>query len=76
MSNKLEKLTDEFDTVSEDGQQFHMLVYTTMIMINDRSGSKMVEVSKRICTLNEQSCNRIDDDTFDIVELDLRVKRV
>ena len=78
MSEKWEELTDEFDAVSEDGQQFHMLVYTTMIDASSRSNPNAAPLAglKRICTSDGQNCNRIDDDTFEIVGMDVRVKRV
>lgn len=78
MSKKWEELTKEFDAVSEDGQQFHMLVYTTMIdaSTKDDPQAAPIEGFKRTCTSYGQSCNRIDDDTFEIVVLGLRVKRI
>lgn len=78
MSKKWEELTDEFDAVSDDGQQFRMLVYTTMIDASSASNPNAapLEGFKRICTSDGQNCNRIDDDTFEIVGLSLQVKRV
>ena len=77
MSKNWEELTDEFDAVSEDGQQFRMLVYTTMIDVSSKSNPNAapLEGLKRICTSDGQNCNRIDDDTFEIVGLGLQVKR-
>jgi len=76
MAKKWEELTDEFDAASDDGQRFHMLVYTTMIDAGAMSQPNAVPLLKRICTLDGQVCNRIDDSTFEIVGLGLRVKRV
>ena len=71
MSKKREELTDEFDAVSEHGEQFGMLVYTTMIDVSSMStpNAAPLEGLKRICTSEGQNCNRIDDDTFEIVGL-------
>ena len=77
MSKNWEELTDEFDAVSEDGQQFRMVVYTTMIDVSSMSNPNAapLEDLKRICTSDGQNCNQIDDDTFEIVGLGLQVKR-
>lgn len=78
MSKKWEELTDEFYGVSAEGQRFRMLEYTTML--DDTAMSKPnappVKGLKRICTSKGHHCNRIDADTFEIVELGLQVKRV
>lgn len=77
MSKKWEELTDEFNAVSEDGQEFRLLVYTTMIDPSSMSNPNAapLEGLKRICTSDGQNCNRIDDDTFEIGGLGLRMKR-
>lgn len=78
MSRKWEELTDEFDTDSEDGQRFHILIYTTMIDASTLSNPSAAPLKglKRACTSEGHNCNRIDDDTFEIVDLGLQVKRV
>lgn len=78
MSKEWEELTDEFDAVSDDGQQFHMLVYTTMTEVSSLSNQNAAPLKgfKRICTSDGQDCNRIDNNTFEIVELGIRVKRI
>jgi hypothetical protein len=78
MSKKWDALTDEFDAVSEDGRRFRMLVYTTMIDARSMSNPNAapLEGLKRVCTSDGDNCNRVDDDTFEIVGLGLRVKRV
>lgn len=71
---KWEELTDEFDAVSEDGGSFHILVYTTMIRNSADPNAAPTEGLKRVCTSDGRNCNRIDDDTFEI--MGLRAKRV
>jgi len=76
MSKKWEELTEEFDVESEDGQRFHILVFTTMIDASSMSNPNAAPLQglKRVCTSDGEACNRINDDTFEIVGL--RVKRV
>jgi hypothetical protein len=78
MSRKREELTEEFDAVSEDGDLFHLLVFTEMIDDSTMSNPNAAPLRglKRVCTSDGQDCNHIGDDTFEIVELGLRVKRV
>ena len=78
MPKKWEQLTGEFDAVSDDGQRFHMLVYTTMIDASSMSdpSAAPIEGLTRIRTSDGWNCNRIDNDTFIIVRLGLQVKRV
>jgi hypothetical protein len=78
MSRKWEELTDEFDVESEDGRQFHILIYMTMIDASSMSNPNAapVEGLKRACTSEGHNCKRIDDDTFEIIELGLQVKQV
>ena len=74
MSKKWEELTEEFDAVSDDGQQFHMQVFTMMIDMDMNAAP--LRGLKRVCTSHGQSCNGIDDDTFVIIELGMQVKRI
>ena len=78
MSEKWEDVTDEFDAVSEDGRQFHILVYTTMIDASSRSNPSAAPLKglKSARTADGLNCNHIDDKTFEIVQLGLRVTRV
>jgi len=78
MSKKWEEQTEEFRAVSEDGRLFHLLVFTTMIDASSMSNPNAAPLKglKRVCTSDGQNCNHIGDDTFEIVELGLRVKRV
>ena len=78
MPKKWEELTDEFDATSEDGQRFHILIYTTMIGASSMSNPNAAPLHglKRVCTADGQDCNRIDDDTFEVVGCGLQVKRV
>ena len=72
-----EEITDEFDAVSEDGQSFRVVIYTTMIDASspDNPNAEPIEGMKRYCTTNGQECSRIDGDTFEIVGLGLRIRR-
>ena len=78
MSKKWEELTDQFDAESEDGQRFHILIYTTMIDANSTSNHNAapLEGLKTARTSDGYHCNYIDDDNWQIVELGLRVSRV
>jgi hypothetical protein len=79
MSAKWEEITDEFDAVSEDGEGYHILVYTTMIDVPQTRGNpnpKPLQGLKSARTTEGYGCNRIDDDTWEIVPLGLRVSRV
>lgn len=77
MSN-WEKLTDEFDAESEEGLRVHIFVYTMMVDAGWMSDSNAAprQGLKRVCTSDGQDCICIDDDTFEIVGLGIRVKRV
>jgi hypothetical protein len=77
MPGQWEELTDEFEALADDGQRFHMLVYTTMLDApsHDHPWPRRVEGPKRVCTSDGLDCNRIDDETFEIVEYGLQVKR-
>ena len=74
MSKKWEKVTSEFDAISEDGQKFRLLVYTTMI--ETRPGEPPVKGLKCIRTSEGQLCNRIDNNTYEVVSLKLRLNRM
>ena len=74
MSRNFERLTDQFDARSADGQEFRIHVYTTMIEVG--AGQPPVEGLKRACTAQGQVCNRVDEDTFEILNLGLRVRRI
>ncbi len=72
-----EELTDEFDAVSADGREIHILVYTTIFDESSEPSQVAAPPVKleRICTSDGQNCTRIDDHAFEIVGLDLRVER-
>lgn len=78
MTKRGEKVTDEFDAESEDGQRFHIFVYTTMIDTQTMrdANSPPCEGMKEARTTEGYHCNYIDDETFEIVQLGLQVKRV
>jgi hypothetical protein len=78
MSKQWEEMTEEFRAVSEDGRLFNLMVFTTMIDVSSTSNPNAAPLKgfKRVCTSDGQDCNHVDDDTFEIVELGLRVKRV
>ncbi len=75
-----QELTDEFDAESEDGQRFHLLVYTDMIDAKSMStpNAPPLEGFKDIRTSDGYPCNCIDDDNYEIVKLGrlLKVRRV
>lgn len=73
----MEVKTDEFDTESEDGRRFHIIIYTEMLDSSSKNGLGATPGRKRICTSDGYHCNLIDDNTFEIVNLGgLQVKRV
>jgi hypothetical protein len=78
MTKKWEELTDEFDAESEDGQRFHVIVYTTMIDTRNmrEPNSPPCKGMKEARTAEGYHCNYIDDKTFEIVELSLIIKRI
>ena len=74
----MEKLVDTIDAASEDGRQFRILVYRKLIDARSMSNPNAppMEGLKRATTSDGHECNRIDDDTFLIVNLGLTVKRI
>ena len=71
--------TDEFDVVSEDGRQFHVNVYTTMVDVSTMREPNAPPVPGMKSALTDEGyhCNRIDDDNWEIVSLGpLKVSRV
>jgi hypothetical protein len=78
MSKQWEKKTEEFRAVSEDGRLFNLLVFTTMTDVSSMSNPNAASLKgpMRVCTSDGQNCNYVGDDTFEIVGLGLRVKRV
>jgi len=79
MSNKWEELTEQFAVQAEDGQQFHIEVYTTMIDASSMSNpnASPLEGLKTFRTTDGHNCNRIDDDNYEIVNLGcLKVHRI
>lgn len=79
MSRNFEEVTEQFDVESEDGRRFTMAVYTGMMEFQPMgSGSPkcLPTGMKRFCTTSGHACNRIDDDTYEITALGLRVKRI
>ena len=79
MSRQWEELTDQFDALSEDRQRHYgLLVYSTMQDVTSLGSNEAETLAtgvKRICTKQGHACNRIDDQTFEIVALGLQVRR-
>lgn len=78
MSKRWQELTDEFAAVSDDGREFRIVVYTTMLdnRTFDDPDAAPSEGLKSARTAEGYACNRIDDTTWKIVQLDLIVRRV
>jgi hypothetical protein len=78
MAKRWRELTDEFDAISEDGQRFHVLVYTAMHDTHTMRdpNSPPCEGLKEARSTEGYHCNYIDDETFEIVKLGLRIKRI
>lgn len=74
----MKKLMDEFDAVSEDGKHFHILVYVKEIDVRsmDKGNEAPLEGLKEVVTSEGYRCNFIDDNTFEIVPLGIKVKRI
>ena len=77
MSKKREVQSEQFDAVSDEGRRFRLRILTTMIDASSMSNpdAAPIEGMKSVRTSDGMHCNWIDDDTFEIVELGLQVKR-
>ena len=77
MSGKWEELTDQFDALSETGDTYRLLVYTTMIDARTMSDPNAAPLRglDTVRTTEGHHCSRIDDDTWEIVGLGVRVVR-
>lgn len=77
---KWDEITEKFDVVASDGRQFHVEVWTTMMEALAFKGPNPPEPIKlsRTAKTREEGyvLNRIDDDNWIIVDLELPVKRV
>ena len=70
-------LTTRFTAKSEDGHEFHLLVYTEILDVGIfQDPSATVEGAINVVTSEGQKVNRIDDLNYEIVELELKVKKV
>ncbi len=78
MSKKTQEPIDEFDAQSEDGQRFRILIERTIIDTTSLTNPNAVPLKglRTARTSEGYHCNRIDDDNWKIVELDLKVKRI
>lgn len=75
------QMTDDIFARSDDGQQFRIWEYTNMVDASSMSNpnAKPIEGLKEYIIDDDNGvlkCNRIDGDTFQIVALDLTVRRV
>lgn len=64
--------------MSDDGSEHRILEYTGMTGFTPLGSDSMKSMAtgmKRYCTPDGRACNRVDDQTFEIVALGLRVKR-
>ena len=79
MSRISEELSEEFDVESEDGQRFRLEAHAAWQEIQPmgpQSPKCLPTGMKRFQTTTGQVCNRIDEDTYVIVERNLQVKRI
>ena len=77
MGVKEKRLTGQFTAKSDDGRQFDLLVYTDILDVGTpQNPNATVEGLKTILTTEGHHVNRIDDLNYEIVELELRVKKV
>lgn len=73
----MKRLIDEFDVISEDGQEFHILVYREIINAGTMTDPHAtIEGLKSLRTSEGYHCNWIDENNFEIVELGLKVRKV
>ncbi len=76
MAIKGRKLTARFAAESQDGQRFEILVYADVLDASSRRNpGAEVEGLKTAVTSEGYHVNRIDDMSWEIVELHLRVSR-
>lgn len=78
MPRKWEELTDSFNAVSDDGTQYQLHEFTTMqdVTTFDSEGREAMATLKSYRTSEGLHCNVVDDQTFEIVALGLRVRRL
>ena len=72
----MRKKTDEFYAESEDGRRYLLVVYTDMIDASSKDSGEFIPGIKSLFTSDGLQCNHINDDTFQIIESDLILKRV
>ena len=72
-----EEVIEHFWAVAEDGSQFQILVYAP-ILSGDSPGQAPPAIKRGnlLRTSNGFDVNRLDDDTYEIVDLGLKVKRI
>lgn len=78
MSKKWRKLTDVFNARSDDGRIFRIYIFTTMIDARSWSdpNAPPVEEMKEARTSDGYPCNQIDENTWEIVQLGIKVQRI
>lgn len=70
-------LTTQFTAKSEDGHEFHLLVYTEILDVGIFQDPRAtVEGAVSVVTSEGQKVNQIDDLNYEIVELGLKVRKV
>ena len=77
MSLREKQLIDEFDVRSDDGYETTILVYQD-ILDAGHMGDPHATIAgmKEAWTADGHRCNRMDDDTFQVVSSGLVVRRV
>ena len=78
MAKRWKKLTDEFNAEAENGKIYHLRIYTTFMDARSLSdpAAMPVEGLKEVRTIEGYHCNHIDSETWEIVELGIKVKKI
>ncbi len=72
----MEVLTEEFEAESQDGERYRLVTYTDTSDARSKEGPASFTGKKRTYTSDGHYCIQIDDDTFEIIRLGCKVKRV
>ena len=73
----MKRKTDEFEAHSEDGRRFFVTIYTDVINAGTLTDpNATIDGLKSARTSEGYHCNFIDQNTWEIVELGLRIRRL
>ena len=77
MSRRDSRAIDRFDVRSNDGYEKTIIIWQDLIDAGTmQNPTAVIPGMKEARTIDGQACNRIDDDTFEIVSSGIKVQRI